>query len=144
MSTLNALLEDPTVLRAVAEHVALPPKLPQSELEDDGEGAVERAICALAVASAQGFASELLIEQRGVWERMAKTIETLALILDEKETTNISLLTVLQEMKEGGTCATIHGVSPRTYQTHIRCGCRSCQGPERSCGGTEAGKIYFV
>jgi hypothetical protein len=72
------LLEDPEVLRAVAEHVTLPPQLPQEAPNPERLGAVESAICALAAASARAYAGQVANTKREGWNRLAQTMESLA------------------------------------------------------------------
>jgi hypothetical protein len=91
----------PDILQAAVEHIALPPKLPQ-EAPDGSRGAdIESAICALAVASAHSYASELPEEERPFWTRIEKTLDALqgfvASSLDKRD-----VLAELQGMVEYG------------------------------------------
>jgi hypothetical protein len=92
------------ILEAAAQHMALPPKLPQEAVEDPAcEGAIESAICALAAASAQSYASQLPDEERRFWEQMAKTLRILQASVTDGPLDKTSMLKHLKNMRNAGT-----------------------------------------
>jgi hypothetical protein len=91
------------VLQAAAEHIALPPKLPQEAVGDSAcESVIESAICALAVASAHSYASQLPDEERCFWERMVKTLEILQASVAGGSLDRTLMLKHLRKMRNDG------------------------------------------
>jgi hypothetical protein len=92
---------DNAKLRAAAEHIAFPPKLPQEALDRQREVAVESAICALTAATARYYAGECASDERGVWTRLAATLQqlgrSLAVPLDKDQ-----LFDDVRKMREQG------------------------------------------
>jgi hypothetical protein len=78
---MTTLVPDPPddILREIAFHVSLPPRLPQKAPGKERAAAVESAICSLLAAAARGYRSGLPEprEETRVWKRMERTFDVL-------------------------------------------------------------------
>jgi hypothetical protein len=92
----------PDILKVVAEHIALPPKLPQEAPDDACVGGIESAICALVVASARSYAAALPSHERPFWTKMARALEVLQLCAGSAQLDQALVMQELQAMDEDG------------------------------------------
>jgi hypothetical protein len=95
---------DRQILQAVAEHIVLPPVLPQQAPEEDEQlRAIERAICQLAVTSSDTFAAEEPAAN-GLWGRIIGAICKLGDMVESPLLIRDYVLQQLQSMSTSGSC----------------------------------------
>lgn len=95
---------DPQILQAVAEHIVLPPVIPQQAPEkDEQQQAIECAICQLAVTSSETFAAEEPAAN-GLWGRIIGAIRKLGDMVGSPILIKDYVLQQLQSMSTLGLC----------------------------------------
>jgi hypothetical protein len=103
MSATTAAILDPNILRSVAEHVFMPPKLPQVAPDAETDQKINVALCDNLVEAAQEFLRFLPISKGPLWKRMIKMMK-LAHRSAKAPLKEVDLRRTLSEMDIGGMC----------------------------------------
>jgi hypothetical protein len=103
---MTTLAPDPPddILREIAFHVSLPPRLPQEAPGKERAAAVESAICSLLATAARRYRSVLPEprEETRVWKRMERMFDVLGEMVS-KQLDPRSVAASLLSMKAQGT-----------------------------------------
>jgi hypothetical protein len=78
-ANMDVVMEDDPhngILTEVAQHIVLPPQLPQVAHTSDRDTRISTSFCTLLADAASAYATTLPAEQRDHWRNMARTIDS--------------------------------------------------------------------